>query len=83
MIDVHCLHAFRQSCATYQPAYLGARDDALVEERVVDQLKFKPQGETVRRELSPNGDKPGPLPCKLREASVALRPHEGVRSEGK
>jgi hypothetical protein len=37
-----------KSGAIYQPVCPGLRDEVLVEECVVDQLKFKPQGETVR-----------------------------------
>jgi len=36
-----------KSGAIYQPACPGLRDEVLVEERVVDQLKFKPQGESA------------------------------------
>lgn len=41
VVEVRYLYAHRESGAVYQPVYLGPRDDILVEDCMVDQLKYK------------------------------------------
>jgi len=46
LVEVRYLYAFPNGGKLHQPCYLGERDDIRYEEAVIEQLKFKPTGET-------------------------------------
>ncbi len=49
LVEIRYLYAYKGG-SLYQPAYLGERDDLAAEDCVLDQLKYKPEGDAEETE---------------------------------